>query len=83
MRSRWLLDSRGAQGFLFVLGLILTANFAVVAYHRWDEGGLPLIASIAGVLVSGFCTYAAGYFLVTGRHLSDRFSKSASSAGRD
>jgi len=80
-RSLW--DSRRAQAFLCVLGLLLTANSAVGVYRRWHEGGIHLVASILGVVVFGFCTYSAGHYLLTGRHLSDKFSKSASSAGND
>jgi hypothetical protein len=71
------------QAFLCVLGLLFTAGFAVAVYRRWDEGGFRLVVSIIGVVVVGFCAYSAGHYVVTGRHLSDRFAKSASSAGND
>ena len=70
-------DSRGAQAVLLVLGLFLTFNSAVGVYRRWHEGGIHLVASIIAVVVFGFCAYSAGYFLVTGRHLSERFLSSS------
>jgi hypothetical protein len=71
------------QAFLCVLGVLLTANSAAGVYRRWHEGGIHFVASILGVVVFGFCAFSAGYFLVTGRHLSDRFLNSASSADND
>ncbi len=75
MSFRSLIDSRRIQAFLCLLGLLLAAEGAVGVYRRWHEGGLRLGASIALVVLSGFCAYSAAHYLVTGRHLSDRFSK--------
>jgi hypothetical protein len=71
---RRLQDSRPVQALLCALGLFLTAGCAVGVYRRWHDGSFRLAASIAGVALFGFCAYSAGHYVVTGRHLSERFS---------
>lgn len=68
-------ESKLSQALFCVLGVFLTVESAIGVYRRWPDGGLRLVTSIAGVLLFGFCAYSGGYFVVTGRHVYDRFTR--------